>query len=174
MFIAVVACAVFAQAQGHATELEPVAFLVGKLTGKGSHPMGSYDETLTGEWSLNGTVIVVRSRSVMQGRTSSSVYEDLRVFGNDPARKVIRMRQYGMGDVAVYDVAIEDDGQRIVLNEVAHEGNARGEWRYTYRRKSATECEYEVDTRQGDTWQKYVTGSVGSKHVFVARKEGAE
>jgi len=185
MFIALVVCAAWAQAQGNGTGLASVAFLAGKLTGKGSHPMGSYDETLTGEWSLNGTILVVRSRSAMAGRT---VYEDLRVFSYDPVRKVIRMRQYGMGDVAVYDAAIEDDGKRIVLNEVAHEGNARGEWRYTYRRKSETEWEYEVDARQGGAWRRYVAGALRqatpdpaqlgpheytSAQAVVARKEGA-
>jgi dienelactone hydrolase len=185
MIFALLGCAILAQAQGFGTELEPVAFLVGKLTGQGTHPAGRYDETLIGEWSLSRTVIVVRSRSVTQGRT---VYEDLRVFSYDAARKVIRMRQYAMGDVAVYDVAVEEGGKRIVLREVAHEGNARGEWRYTYRLKSATEFDYQVDARQGDAWRKHVAGTLrrdtpdpdrlgahefGSTQVVVQRKEGA-
>ena len=36
MFIALVVCAAWAQAQGNGTDLASVAFLVGKLTGKGS------------------------------------------------------------------------------------------------------------------------------------------
>jgi dipeptidyl aminopeptidase/acylaminoacyl peptidase len=182
--VALLGFVVCAQGQDRAKELEPVSFLVGSLTGEGSHPLGRYDETLRGEWSLNRTVIVVRSRSAMEGRT---VYEDLRVFSYDPTRKVIRMRQYGLGDVAVYDVRVEDGGKRIVLQEVAHEGNARGEWRYTYRRKGATEFEYQVDARHGDAWKKYVAGSLrrgtpdparlgaagfDSSQVLVERKEG--
>jgi len=184
MAVALLGFTLCAQGQGRATELEPVSFLVGAFTGKGTHPLGGYDETLTGEWSLNRTVIVVRSRSVMKGRT---FYEDLRVLSYDPARKVIRMRQYGLGDVVVYDVAVEAGGERIVLHEVAHEGNGRGEWRYTYRRKSATEFAYEVDARQGDAWKRYVAGTLrkdtpdparlgahgfGSSRVLVERKEG--
>ena len=152
-----IACAAL-HAQGTPTyenELAPVSFLVGKFYGKGSHPWGQYDETLTGEWRHNKTIIVVRSQSRIQGRV---VFEDLRVFSYDPAKKIIRMRQYALGDLAVYEVAVE--GDNTVLNETAHEGGTRAEWRYTYT-KSGDGFSYAVHAKNKEgAFVPYVSGEL--------------
>lgn len=137
-------------------ELAPVACFVGSLAGKGSSPIGDYEETMTGEWANNKTVIVVRSKSSMDG---TAVFEDVRIFSWDDQKKRIRARQFGMGDLAVYDVDVRDGGRTLVLNETAHEGRQREEWRYTFRLDEAG-FRYVVDAKGRGGFAKYVEGSL--------------
>jgi len=144
-----------ASAQGAVTyekELAPVAFLVGEFQGEGTHPWGPYEETLEGEWAQNKTLIVVRSKSTMGGRT---VFEDLRVFSFDGER--IRARQYAMGWVRAYDVRV--DGEKVVLEEAAREGAAKTPWRYTFEQE-ADGFAYRVDALRDSVMQRYVSGEL--------------
>lgn len=137
-------------------ELAPVACFLGSLAGKGASPMGAYDETMTGEWANNKTVIVVRSKSAMGSRV---VFEDVRIFSWDDQRKRIRARQFGMGDLAVYDVDVKDGGGTLVLNETAHEGRQREEWRYTIQ-VGKDGFSYVVDAKGPGGFSNYVSGSL--------------
>lgn len=148
------------QPPSYAKELAPLAPLVGTVEGDGQSLMGPYRETQTGEWGLNKTVLIVRTKSTAGGMT---VFEDVRVFSWDNEKKKIRCRQFGMGDLAVYDVDVRDGGKTIVLNETAHEGRVRSEWRYTFTFKNDREFSYVVDAKDGGKFSKYVSGTLARK-----------
>ena len=136
----------------------PLSFLVGEFRGRGEHPWGAYDETLTGEWINGRTALLVRSKSTLGGRT---VFEDVRVVSFDAKAKRRRVRQLAMGDVATYDVEVRDDGT-VVWEETAREGGALGPWRYTFTpRKDGEGFAYRVDQRAADgKWAPYVAGEL--------------
>jgi hypothetical protein len=90
------------------------------------------------------------------------VFEDVRVFSWDNAKKKLRCRQFAMGDLAEYDVEVKDGGKTIVLNETAHEGRVRQEWRYTFTMKDGG-WSYAVDAKEGGKFSKYVSGSLAKK-----------
>jgi len=155
-----------AAAEGFETELSPVAFLVGEFQGTGRHAGGEYEETFTGEWTLGKTIVVVQSRSTMGART---VYEDLRVVSWDSAARKIRMRQFGMGDVATYEV--KQAGEKVVLDEVIHEGGARGPWRYTYTPRPGGGFDYVVEARGADgSYARYAGGTLLPKPPDPSRQ----
>ena len=137
-------------------ELAMLGFLVGEHEGKGKHPWGEYTETLVGEWILNNTVLRVRTKSVIKGKT---VFEDIRLFSWDAKTKMIRARQYAMGDVLVYDVRV--DGKRLIMKLTAHEGGALPDWQYTLVREGENSFSYRVDV-PGKT-EPYVSGSLKRK-----------
>ncbi len=147
-----------------AEALAPVAFLVGEHRGRGQHPWGAYDETFTGEWINGRTAVLVRSKSVIGGRT---VFQDVRVVSYDAKAGRLRARQFAMGDAATYDVRVKKDGT-VVWEETAREGGALGPWRYTFTpAKSGGGFSYRVDQRKpdgqlkpDDRWTKYVTGEL--------------
>ena len=141
-----------------AQALQPVAFLAGEHEGVGQHPWGEYRETMTGSWLLGGQVLEVRTQSAIGGR---EVFADLRIFSHDADRDVIRMRQYAMGDLAIYDVRVGEDGN-LVFEETAHEGAERNEWRYQITRDAEADAfTYVVRERRDDgELHEYVRGSL--------------
>lgn len=137
-------------------ELAPVACFVGSFEGTGTSPTGKYEETMTGEWANNKTAIVVRSKSAMG---STAVFEDLRIFSWDDQKKRIRARQFAMGDLAVYDVEVKDDGKTLVLKETEHEGRRREECRYTIK-VIERRFKYVVLAKGRDGFEPYVSGTL--------------
>lgn len=151
-------CTLLLCAAAAADGLDPVSFLAGEFEGEGKHQWGTYTETLTGEWALGRSVLIVRSKSTMQGRI---VFEDVRVFSWDAAKKRVRMRQYAMGDLAIYDIEAKDG--TVVFKETAHEGASRPEWRYTIRR-GEDGFEYRVEAKGKDgVFAPYVAGALRRK-----------
>jgi len=138
--------------------LEQLAFLAGEFSGTGKHPYGQYDETIKSDWTLGGTALEFRSKSVMGEQT---VFEDLRVFSFDAAAKKLRMRQWTAGLLREYTGATTDDGG-LVFTETAHEGTSAEAWRYTFSPKETGGFTYRVDTQTNDAaaWKPYVSGAL--------------
>ena len=141
----------------HARQLAPLAGFVGAWQGTGTSQLGPYTETLSGEWALNRTAIIVRTQSTAGGQT---VFEDLRVFSYDPARDRLRLRQWAFGDLIEYDVVVADDGRRLVASPTAQEGGVRAPWRYTWTLSEDGGIHYLVETQEGGAWSSYVTGTL--------------
>lgn len=139
-------------------ELRPIAFLAGEFQGSGTNAFGRYEEEQAASWQLGGQILVVETRSSMGGRT---VFEDRRVFSFDATAKKIRMRQWAMGDLAIYEVRVEDGGLHCV--ETAHEGSNRREWSYRFTPKEEG-FTYVVE-RRGDDGKlaRFVGGSLEPK-----------
>ena len=121
--------------------------------------IGPYDEKQVGEWSVNRTVLTVRTRSEMDGVT---VFEDLRIFSYDNQKKRIRMRQFAWGDLAIYDIEVKDGGRTLVFNETAHEGTGRPEWRYTFAVGEGA-WSYVTEEKRGAKFGTYVKGKLALK-----------
>jgi hypothetical protein len=153
-------CAALAQGS-YARELDPVAFLAAGFEGEGKSLLGPYQETQSGEWGLNKTVLVVRTRSFSGDMT---YFEDLRIFSWDNAKKKIRLRQYAMGDLAEYDVEVKDGGKTLVFQETTHEGRTRKEWRYTVSVKGPEGFSYRVESKEGAAFADYVAGTLRRKN----------
>ncbi len=137
--------------------LAPVAFFVGEFTGAGKHPYGAYDETQVGAYGLAKSVIEIRTKSTMQGRT---VHEDLRVISWDAKSKALRMRQWAKGVLRVYTGAVDAQGV-VTFEETAHEGETDERWRYTFTKKAKSGFTYAVHVDAGKGWKPFVSGDVG-------------
>ena len=146
--------------QSHEKELKPVSFVLGVFEGEGRSGMGAYKETMTTEWGPGKQTLILRSRSTAGSMT---VFEDLRIISYDNKGKKLRMRQWAMGDLAEYDVEVKDDGKTLVFTETSHEGRGRPEWRYTWTRKGDDSFSYVVETKRGDRYSEYVSGSLTRK-----------
>jgi hypothetical protein len=134
--------------------LDPVAAFAGKFEGKGKGPMGTYQETLTGEWSVDGKVLLVRSQSKIASQT---VFEDLRVFVQDAATGKLRMHQFTAGTWTVYDVTAS--GRTLAFRETAREGLQTEPWRYTYEVQKNGDLSYQLHTgEEGPTL--FVSGAL--------------
>jgi dienelactone hydrolase len=140
--------------------LAPVAFLVGEHRGEGKHPWGTYEERLVGTRILGGQAIEVRSRCEMKGQV---VFEDLRVISHDPDSGTIRMRQWAMGDLAVYEAEVREGGQVVAFRPIAREGKSRKPWRYTFRRGGEDGFEYRVEEERDGKWHPYVSGELARR-----------
>lgn len=138
-------------------ELKPISFYVGTFEGESKSPLGPYKETITGEWALDKTAIIVQSKCTA---FDMIVFEDIRIFTYDRKNKEIRARQFAMGDLAIYDVIIKDKCKTILLEETSHEGNIRNEWRYTITVTDKDEFSYVADAKDKDEFKKYVGGSL--------------
>jgi dienelactone hydrolase len=139
--------------------LAPVAFLVGDHRGEGKHPYGTYQETQNGAYALAKTVIEVRTRSVMQGRT---VHEDLRVVSWDGHAKRLRMRQWTSKVLRIYAGTVDGQG-RVVFEETAREGTSGERWRYTFVPKPGAGFTYTVHVDSGKGWRPFVAGDLGEE-----------
>ncbi len=146
------------QAQGFEKQLQPVAFLLGKHQGAGRSAMGAYRESLTGAWALGKTAIVVQSASKVGDMV---VFQDMRVFTWDRAKRRIRVRQFAFGGVCTYTVEVQEDGA-VVTNQDDLEGLGRPDWRYTYT-KTKNGFSYQVDQKAGKKFRKYVAGKLEKK-----------
>ena len=125
-------CASNALAQEPAERLSPISFLAGEFSGEGKHPYGTYQETIEAKWTLGGTVLELRSKSVLQGQT---VFEDLRVFSWDAGAKALRMRQWTPGLLREYTGKTGEGGD-VVFEETSREGASAESWRYTSAKPS--------------------------------------
>lgn len=139
--------------------LEAVAFLVGEWRGEGKHPYGIYRETQSVTRALNGTVLEVRTKSVMGERT---VHEDLRVISWDAEKKKLRMRQWAKGVLRIY-TARSESGGRVVFEETAREGASPDRWRYTFTPNKPAGFSYRVEVDDGKGWKPFVSGDLGAE-----------
>jgi hypothetical protein len=112
--------------------LAAVAAFAGRFEGKGKGPMGTYQETLAGEWSVDGKVLLVRSQSKIASQT---------VFA---ATGKLRMHQFTAGTWTVYDVTAS--GRTLAMTETAREGLQTEPWRYTYEVQKNGDLGYELHT----------------------------
>ena len=137
------------KSQGFEKQLQPVAFLVGKHLGTGRSAMGGYRESLSGNWALGKTAIVVQSASKVGDMV---VFQDMRVFTWDRVKRRIRVRQFAFGGVCTYTVEVKQDGT-VVTHQDAAEGIKRPAWRYTYT-KIEKGFRYQVDQKAGKEFRK--------------------
>lgn len=144
--------------QGHGFEkqLEPVAFLLGKHRGEGRSLMGAYRETMSATWALGHTAIILQSGSTAGGMV---VFQDMRVFTWDPIQKRIRVRQFANGGVCTYNLKVDAEGSKVILEQDDLEGMKRPEWRYTFEKEKGG-FSYQVDQKSGDEFRKYVAGKL--------------
>jgi hypothetical protein len=145
------------KSQGFEKQLQPVAFLVGKHMGTGRSAMGGYRESLSGNWALGKTAIVVQSASKVGDMV---VFQDMRVFTWDRVKARIRVRQFARGGVCTYTAKVEDG--KVVLQQDDLEGMKRPEWRYTFK-KDKNGFSYQVDQKSGKRFRKYVAGKLEKK-----------
>ena len=148
-----------ARAEDPAT-LDDVSFLVGEFSGKGKHPWGQYDESITAVRALSNSTIELRSKSTMGEQV---VFEDLRVFSYDAPNKTLRMRQFSPGLLREYTGTKTESGA-IVFTETAREGAANDVWRYTFTpgEKSFSYAVHARALKDGSEWKPYVSGELNA------------
>lgn len=169
---AIITALALAAAPARAQDADPLArvrFLVGDFEGQGAHePWGKFEQRTRGEAELDGTVLTLRSRCRIGEET---VFEDLKVFSYDPAKKQIRVRQFLPGSLTEFRVAIGADGA-LTLTETGHEGRAHPEQRLSFAPAEGG-WSYEVAEKKAAGFAVMVSGRLG-RRARDPRKAGPE